>query len=75
MKAKDLKRLIREEVKNAINEMDPAENPASNLLSLISTSDVTKYMDRLSDTINDNDFRVVKDLYNKLYAELKKHEG
>jgi hypothetical protein len=73
MKRSELKQIIKEEVKKAISESP--DDPASNLLSLISTSDISKYMDKLSDTINDNDFKVIKDLYNKLYAELKKHEG
>ena len=73
MKRSELKQIIKEEVKKVISESP--DDPASNLLSLISTSDISKYMDKLSDTINDNDFKVIKDLYNKLYAELKKHEG
>lgn len=72
MKRSELKQIIKEEVKKVISESP--DDPASNLLSLISTSDISKYMDKLSDTINDNDFKVIKDLYNKLYAELKKHE-
>jgi len=58
MKRSELKQIIKEEVKKAISESP--DDPASNLLSLISTSDISKYMDKLSDTINDNDFKVIK---------------
>ena len=51
------------------------ENPASNMLSLLAAPDFKKYMDRLSDMVDDNDFMAIKGLYDKLYNELKKHEG
>lgn len=50
------------------------EDPASNLLSLLAAPDFKQYMDRLSDRISDQEFMVVKNLYTKLYEELKKHE-
>ena len=51
-----------------------SEEAASNLLSLLAAPDFKKYMDRLTDTLSEQEFTVIKDLYNKLYAELKKHE-
>ena len=50
------------------------DDPASNLLSLLAAPDIKKYMDRLSDTLEDADFMRVKKLYDGLYTELKKHE-
>ena len=50
------------------------EEPVPNLLSLLAAPDFKKYMDRLTDTLSEQEFTVIKDLYNKLYAELKKHE-
>lgn len=72
MKKSELKKLIREEIQNTIKEA--SEDPASNLLSLLAAPDFKKYMDRLSDMVDDKDFQAIKDLYTKLYAELKKHE-
>ena len=69
MKATELRKLIREEVQSAMNE-----DPASNLLSLLASPDMKKYMDRLSDTIDQKDFMIIKSLHTKLYDELKKHE-
>lgn len=73
MKKQDLQKLIREEVAKVMKEAD--ESPASNLLSLLAGPEIKQYMDKLSDTISDQDFMAVKGLYNKLYAELKKHEA
>ncbi len=72
MKKQDLQKLIREEVAKVMKEAD--ESPASNLLSLLAAPDFKQYMDRLSDRISDQEFMVVKNLYTKLYEELKKHE-
>jgi hypothetical protein len=47
---------------------------ASELLSLLASPEIKKYMDRLSDTLEDADFMRVKKLYDGLYTELKKHE-
>jgi hypothetical protein len=47
---------------------------ASELLSLLASSEIKKYMDKLSDTLEDADFMRVKKLYDGLYTELKKHE-
>jgi len=55
-----------------LREID--ENPTSNLLSLLASPEIKKYMDRLSDTLEDADFMRVKKLYDGLYTELKKHE-
>ena len=55
-----------------LREVD--EDPASNLLSLLASPEIKKYMDRLSDTLEDADFMRVKRLYDGLYTELKKHE-
>lgn len=55
-----------------LREVD--ENPTSNLLSLLAAPEIKKYMDRLSDVLEDADFMRVKKLYDGLYTELKKHE-
>lgn len=47
---------------------------ASELLSLLASPEIKKYMDKLSDTLEDADFMRVKKLYDSLYTELKKHE-
>jgi len=47
---------------------------ASELLSLLASPEIKKYMDRLSDTLEDADFMRVQKLYDGLYMELKKHE-
>ena len=47
---------------------------ASELLSLLASPEIKKYMDKLSDTLEDADFMRVKKLYDGLYTELKKHE-
>lgn len=72
MKKSELKQLIREEVRKATNE--GVEDPASNLLSLLASPDIKRYMDKLSDTVSNQEFGVIKDLYDRLYSELKKHE-
>lgn len=59
---------------NLIPLREVNEDPASNLLSLLATPDMKKYMDRLSDTLEDANFMRVKKLYDGLYTELKKHE-
>ena len=41
-----------------LREVD--ENPTSNLLSLLASPEIKKYMDRLSDTLEDADFMRVK---------------
>ena len=69
MKATEFRKLIREEVQSAMNE-----DPASNLLSLLASPEMKKYMDRLSNTIDQKNYMVIKSLYTKLYDELKKHE-
>jgi hypothetical protein len=69
MKAAEFRKLIREEVQSAMNE-----DPASNLLSLLASPEMKKYMDRLSNTIDQKNYMVIKSLYTKLYDELKKHE-
>lgn len=69
MKASEFRKLIREEVQSAMNE-----DPASNLLSLLASPEMKKYMDRLSNTIDQKNYMVIKSLYTKLYDELKKHE-
>ena len=69
MKASEFRKLIREEVQSAMNE-----DPASNLLSLLASPEMKKYMDRLSNTIDQRNYMVIKRLYTKLYDELKKHE-
>ena len=69
MKAAEFRKLIREEVQSAMNE-----DPASNLLSLLASPEMKKYMDRLSNTIDQKNYMVIKGLYTKLYDELKKHE-
>jgi hypothetical protein len=69
MKTSELRKLIREEVQNAMSE-----DPASNLLSLLASPEMKKYMDKLSDTIDQRDFTIINTLYTKLYSELKKHE-
>ena len=69
MKASEFRKLIREEVQSAMNE-----DPASNLLSLLASPEMKKYMDRLSNTIDQRNYMVIKSLYTKLYDELKKHE-
>ena len=73
MKKSELQKIIREEVAKVMKEAD--ESPASNLLSLLAGPDIKQYMDKLSDTISDEDFMAVKGLYDKLYTELKKHEA
>jgi hypothetical protein len=72
MKKSDLQKIIREEIRMAVNEAD--DNPVSNLLSLLAGPDIKEYMGKLSDVISDKDLMAVKGLYDKLYAELKKHE-
>ena len=47
---------------------------ASELLSLLASPEIKKYMDKLSDTLEDADCMRVKKLYDGLYTELKKHE-
>jgi hypothetical protein len=47
---------------------------ASELLSLLASPEIKKYMDKLADTLEDADFMRVKKLYDGLYLELKKHE-
>jgi hypothetical protein len=69
MKSSELRKLIREEVQNVMSE-----DPASNLLSLLASPEMKKYMDKLSDTIDQRDFTIINTLYTKLYSELKKHE-
>ena len=51
-----------------------SEEPISNLLSLLAASDFKRNMDKLSDILSDKEFTAVKSLYDKLYAELKKHD-
>ena len=58
--------------KKLLNE--GSEEAVSNLLSLLASPDFKKHMDRLVDTLSEQEFAVIEDLYNKLYAELKKHE-
>jgi hypothetical protein len=60
----------------SMNESRLNENntEASELLSLLASSEIKKYMDKLSDTLEDEDFMRVKKLYDGLYTELKKHE-
>jgi hypothetical protein len=72
MKALELKKIIREEIKKALKDVN--EDPASNLLGLLAAPDFKRYMDRLSDRISDQEFMTIKNLYTKLYEELKKHE-
>lgn len=62
--------------KLGLNESRLNENntEASELLSLLASSEIKKYMDKLSDTLEDEDFMRVKKLYDGLYTELKKHE-
>ena len=62
-----------EKLSKRIMEQGP-DDPVSNLLSLLAAPDFKQYMDRLSDRISDQEFMVIKSLYNKLYEELKKHE-
>ena len=59
-----------------MNESRLNENntEASELLSLLASPEIKKYMDKLSDTLEDADFMRVKKLYDGLYTELKKHE-
>lgn len=47
---------------------------ASELLSLLASPEIKKYMDKLADTLEDADFMRVKKLYDGLYLELKKYE-
>jgi hypothetical protein len=54
--------------------LEANDDPASNLLSLLAAPDFTQYMDKLADRLSDREFMAVKNLYNNLYAELKKHE-
>jgi hypothetical protein len=58
------------------DDMQIKENntEASELLSLLASPEIKKYMDKLSDTLEDADFMRVKKLYDGLYTELKKHE-
>ena len=60
----------------SMNESRLNENntEASELLSLLASPEIKKYMDKLSDTLEDDDFMRVKKLYDGLYTELKKHE-
>ena len=60
----------------SMNESRLNENniEASELLSLLASPEIKKYMDKLSDTLEDADFMRVKKLYDSLYTELKKHE-
>ena len=60
----------------SMNESRLNENniEASELLSLLASPEIKKYMDKLSDTLEDADFMRVKKLYDGLYTELKKHE-
>jgi hypothetical protein len=57
---------------NLIPLREVNEDPASNLLSLLASPEIKKYMDKLSDTLEDTDFMRVKKLYDGLYTELKK---
>ncbi len=72
MKKSELQKLIKEEVSKVLKE--GVEDPASNLLSLLASPDIKRYMDKLSDTMSNQEFGVIKDLYDRLYSELKKHE-
>jgi hypothetical protein len=47
---------------------------ASELLSLLASPEIKKSMNKLFDTLEDDDFMRVKKLYDGLYKELKKHE-
>ena len=62
-----------EKLSKRIMEQGP-DDPVSNLLSLLAAPDFKQYMDRLSNRLSDQEFMAVKDLYDKLYAELKKYE-
>jgi hypothetical protein len=65
-------KLVLDEVSKRL--LEASEDPTSNLLSLLAAPDFMQYMDRLSDRISDQEFMVIKNLYTKLYQELKKHE-
>jgi hypothetical protein len=56
------------------SKLNENNTEASELLSLLASSEIKKYMDKLSDTLEDADFMRVKKLYDGLYTELKKHE-
>jgi len=56
------------------SKLNENNTEASELLSLLASPEIKKYMDKLSDTLEDVDFMRVKKLYDGLYTELKKHE-
>jgi len=56
------------------SKLNENNTEASELLSLLASPEINKYMDKLSDTLEDADFMRVKKLYDGLYTELKKHE-
>ncbi len=68
MKKSELRKMIREELKNSLREATSQES-VSELLDILSS--MTPHMDNISDEMY---FNTVKDLYTKLYNELKKHE-
>ena len=56
------------------SKLNENNTEASELLSLLASPEIKKYMDKLADTLEDADFMQVKKLYDGLYTELKKHE-
>ena len=62
-----------EKLSKKLLEQGP-NDPVSNLLSLLATPEFMQYMDSLSNRLSDQEFMAVKNLYDKLYQELKKYE-
>jgi hypothetical protein len=59
---------------NLIPLKETIEAPASNILSLLASPDMKKYMRMLVDQIEPAEYARIEKLYKGLYAELKKHE-
>ena len=70
MKKSELQSIIQEEIKKVLKEAVSS----TTVLDIMSDPKLTQAMDKLSTEIDQQAFMKIKDLYTKLYAELKKHE-
>lgn len=76
MKKSQLQQIIKEELKRILNETaDINESPVSIILDRLAAPEIAKSIDMLADTLPDNEFMAIKNLYVALYKELKKHDN
>ena len=71
---KQLRSLIKEEIKNTLKEATNGVPEAYGLLNLLADPKVKKLMNGLSDKLEPSEYAEIDKLYTALYKKLKEHE-